>query len=82
LPPDHPLPPDKLYLKAITEKAWPLANCLTDHRNASKTAALWRVEGTGICSISERASNPSFENADNCDFSPISIGSWNSTITF
>ena len=28
------------YLKATTEKVWPLVNWLTHHRNASKTAAL------------------------------------------
>jgi hypothetical protein len=28
------------YLKAMIEKAWPLVNWLTHHRNASKTAAL------------------------------------------
>jgi hypothetical protein len=28
------------YLKATTEKAWPLVNWLTHHRNANKTAAL------------------------------------------
>jgi hypothetical protein len=28
------------YLKAVTEKAWPLVNWLTHHRNANKTAAL------------------------------------------
>jgi hypothetical protein len=28
------------YLKATTEKAWPLVNWLTHHRNAGKTAAL------------------------------------------
>lgn len=28
------------YLKAIVEKAWPLVNWLTHHRNANKTAAL------------------------------------------
>jgi hypothetical protein len=28
------------YIKATTEKAWPLVNWLTHHRNASKTAAL------------------------------------------
>jgi len=28
------------YLKAMTEKAWPLVNWLTHHRNASKTSAI------------------------------------------
>jgi hypothetical protein len=32
------------YLKAITEKAWPLVNWLTHHRNANKTAALIAVD--------------------------------------
>lgn len=32
------------YMKAIVEKAWPLVNWLTHHRNANKTAALISVD--------------------------------------
>ncbi|UDM49576.1 hypothetical protein [Cupriavidus sp. MP-37] len=32
------------YLRAATDKAWPLVNWLTHHRNASKTAALIAVD--------------------------------------
>lgn len=32
------------YLRAVTEKAWPLVNWLTHHRNASKTAAIIAVD--------------------------------------
>jgi hypothetical protein len=35
------------YLKATTEKAWPLVNWLTHHRNANKTAALIAAEAVG-----------------------------------
>lgn len=33
------------YLRALVEKAWPLVNWLTHHRNANKTAALICVDG-------------------------------------
>ncbi|RAS29764.1 gamma-glutamylcyclotransferase [Paraburkholderia bryophila] len=32
------------YLRAVTEKAWPLVNWLTHHRNANKTAAIIAVD--------------------------------------
>jgi hypothetical protein len=36
------------YLKATTEKAWPLVNWLTHHRNAGKTAALIAAEAVDV----------------------------------
>jgi hypothetical protein len=33
------------YMKALVEKAWPLVNWLTHHRNANKTAALVSLDG-------------------------------------
>jgi len=36
------------YLKATTEKAWPLVNWLTHHRNANKTAALIAVDAVDV----------------------------------
>ena len=35
----------RTYMKALVEKAWPLVNWLTHHRNASKTAALVALDG-------------------------------------
>ena len=35
------------YLKAVTEKVWPLVNWLTHHRNANKTASLIAVDAVG-----------------------------------
>jgi hypothetical protein len=34
----------RAYIKAIVEKAWPLVNWLTHHRNANKTAAMLAVD--------------------------------------
>ena len=36
------------YMRALTEKAWPLVNWLTHHRNANKTAALIALDAVDV----------------------------------
>ncbi|GLS33497.1 hypothetical protein SAMN04488498_12564 [Mesorhizobium albiziae] len=57
------------YLKAITEKAWPLVNWLTHHRNASKTSALVALDAVDAI-IKHYARLLSRERADHIEQCP------------
>jgi len=56
------------YLRAVTEKAWPLVNWLTHHRNANKTAAVIAVDAAdGIVKHYARLlSRERTDRADQC----------------
>lgn len=57
------------YMKTIVEKAWPLVNWLTHHRNANKTAALVALDGVGAI-VKHYAYLMSRERADRMDQCP------------
>jgi hypothetical protein len=57
------------YLKAVTEKAWPLVNWLTHHRNANKTAALIAADAVDAI-VKHYVSLLTRERADRTDQCP------------
>jgi hypothetical protein len=57
------------YIKATTEKAWPLVNWLTHHRNASKTAALIAADAVDAI-VKHHVRLLSRERADRTDECP------------
>lgn len=57
------------YMKALVEKAWPLVNWLTHHRNANKTAALIALDAVDAI-VKHYARLISRERADRADECP------------
>jgi hypothetical protein len=57
------------YLRALIEKAWPLVNWLTHHRNANKTAAIIAVDAVDAI-VKHYARLLSRERADRTDQCP------------
>lgn len=73
---DHLCPGEKNkelrgYLKAVSEKVWPLVNWLTHHRNATKTSASIALNACGTlignyAQLLNKEKNDKFENCPEC----------------